>query len=97
MESNLDDDYINVKIEFTPTVPHCTLATLIGLCIWVKINNAFGDLCKIELFITPGSHPHSREITKQMNDKERLLSAKDNVELMGLVNLCLRGVINNEN
>ena len=24
-----DDNYI-VKIEFTPTVPHCSLATLIG-------------------------------------------------------------------
>ena len=26
-----------VKVEFTPTIPHCSMATLIGLCIRVKL------------------------------------------------------------
>jgi metal-sulfur cluster biosynthetic enzyme len=29
-----------VDVEFKPTVPHCSLATLIGLCIRTKIMNA---------------------------------------------------------
>ncbi|XP_011241107.1 cytosolic iron-sulfur assembly component 2A isoform X2 [Mus musculus] len=31
-----EDDYL-VIIKFTPTVPHCSLATLIGLCLRVKL------------------------------------------------------------
>ncbi|XP_023414100.1 cytosolic iron-sulfur assembly component 2A isoform X3 [Loxodonta africana] len=31
-----EDDYL-VIIRFTPTVPHCSLATLIGLCLRVKL------------------------------------------------------------
>ncbi|XP_049640250.1 cytosolic iron-sulfur assembly component 2A [Suncus etruscus] len=31
-----EEDYL-VIIRFTPTVPHCSLATLIGLCLRVKL------------------------------------------------------------
>ncbi|XP_072134107.1 cytosolic iron-sulfur assembly component 2A-like isoform X2 [Mobula birostris] len=31
-----DDEYL-IIIRFTPTVPHCSLATLIGLCLRVKL------------------------------------------------------------
>ena len=30
-----------VLVEFTPTVPHCSLATLIGLCIRVKLEQNY--------------------------------------------------------
>ncbi|XP_056427555.1 cytosolic iron-sulfur assembly component 2A isoform X3 [Hyla sarda] len=33
----LDDECFLVIIKFTPTVPHCSLATLIGLCLRVKL------------------------------------------------------------
>lgn len=26
-----------VRVDFTPTIPHCSMATLIGLCIRVKL------------------------------------------------------------
>ncbi|XP_048723420.1 cytosolic iron-sulfur assembly component 2A isoform X2 [Caretta caretta] len=31
-----EDEYL-VIIRFTPTVPHCSLATLIGLCLRIKL------------------------------------------------------------
>jgi len=31
------DSKNEVIIEFTPTIPHCSMATLIGLCIRVKL------------------------------------------------------------
>ncbi|XP_008120271.1 cytosolic iron-sulfur assembly component 2A isoform X1 [Anolis carolinensis] len=31
-----EDEYL-VTIRFTPTVPHCSLATLIGLCLRIKL------------------------------------------------------------
>ncbi|KAM9585804.1 cytosolic iron-sulfur assembly component 2A isoform 2-T7 [Trichechus inunguis] len=33
----INEDYCLVIIRFTPTVPHCSLATLIGLCLRVKL------------------------------------------------------------
>lgn len=33
----VDDENNYVGIEFTPTIPHCSMATLIGLSIRVKL------------------------------------------------------------
>ena len=33
-----DSPFYSVKVEFVPTVPHCSLATLIGLCLITKLN-----------------------------------------------------------
>ena len=30
--------YLEVRVEFVPTVPHCSLATLIGLCLKTKLD-----------------------------------------------------------
>ncbi len=34
---DLDQDFLTLKVTFVPTVPHCSLATLIGLCIRTKL------------------------------------------------------------
>lgn len=33
-----DAPFYSVRVEFVPTVPHCSLATLIGLCLITKLN-----------------------------------------------------------
>lgn len=33
----VDDPGNRVQVSFTPTIPHCSMATLIGLCIKVKL------------------------------------------------------------
>jgi len=33
----VQDSKNEVVVEFTPTIPHCSMATLIGLCIRVKL------------------------------------------------------------
>ena len=33
----VDDKKNRVSVEFTPTIPHCSMATLIGLSIRVKL------------------------------------------------------------
>lgn len=30
-----------VQVNFTPTIPHCSMATLIGLCIRVNLENPY--------------------------------------------------------
>jgi len=49
---NLDHVSVNdaentVLIQFTPTIPHCSMATLIGLCIRVKLMRSLPQRFKV--------------------------------------------------
>lgn len=46
----------SVVIEFNPTVPHCSLATLIGLCIRIKLQRCLPQPLKVDIFIKKGAH-----------------------------------------
>jgi len=67
-------------IHFTPTVPHCSLATLIGLCIRAKITRTHPNL-KLDIRVREGTHQSGAEISKQINDKERVFAALENPSL----------------
>ena len=41
---------------FTPTIPHCSMATLIGLSIRVRLLRALPRRFKVEVGIYPGTH-----------------------------------------
>lgn len=45
-----------VVIEFTPTVPHCGMSTLIGLTIRVRLLRALPTRFKVDIRVKPGSH-----------------------------------------
>ena len=45
-----------VKVQFTPTIPHCSMATLIGLSIRVKLLRSLPAQYKVDVLISPGSH-----------------------------------------
>jgi len=53
---SVDDAAGTVDVQFTPTVHHCTLATLIGLSIRVKLLRSLPRRFKIRITLTPGSH-----------------------------------------
>jgi len=79
-----------IKIGFVPTVPHCSLATLIGLCIRTKLQQELPEgKFKIDIFIKEGSHSTADEITKQINDKERVAAALENPSLKSTVDECI--------
>lgn len=50
-----------IRVEFTPTVPHCSLATLIGLCIRVKLQRTLIEKLKVDIFIKEGTHSTEQE------------------------------------
>ncbi|KAH8358078.1 hypothetical protein KR084_001879 [Drosophila pseudotakahashii] len=79
-----------VRIEFNPTVPHCSLATLIGLCIRVKVERGLPHNIKLDIFIKKGAHQTEEEINKQINDKERIAAAMENPNLRNLVENCIK-------
>ncbi|GFR88804.1 MIP18 family protein [Elysia marginata] len=76
------------SIEFVPTVPHCTLASIIGLSIRSKLDQSLPQKPKIDIFIKKGTHDTADEINKQINDKERISAAMENPNLQKLVASC---------
>ena len=85
----VDDAASHIDIHFTPTIPHCSMATLIGLCIRVKLIRSLPRRFKVDISITKGTHATEDAINKQLNDKERVAAALENNHLLDIVNKCL--------
>ncbi len=43
--------YASASIQFTPTVQHCSMATLIGLCIRVKLLRSLPPRFKVRILV----------------------------------------------
>lgn len=78
-----------VTVLFTPTIPHCSMATLIGLSIRVKLLRSLSQRYKVTVLISPGTHQSEEAVNKQLNDKERVAAALENVHLLDVVNQCI--------
>jgi metal-sulfur cluster biosynthetic enzyme len=85
----VDNENNLIKIEFTPTIPHCSMATLIGLSIRVQLLRSVPERFKVDVQISPGSHASETAINKQLADKERVAAALENAHLIEVVNQCL--------
>ncbi|CAG8603443.1 16287_t:CDS:10 [Acaulospora morrowiae] len=85
----IDNKNNRVLIEFTPTIPHCSMATLIGLCIRVRLLRSLPERFKVDIMVRKGTHQSEQAVNKQLNDKERVAAALENSHLLEVVNLCL--------
>ena len=80
-----------IKVRFTPTIPHCSMATLIGLCLRVKLHRSLPPAkFNVDVSIEPGTHVSEKAINKQLRDKERVRAALENKHLAGVVDKCIR-------
>ncbi|KAM8799335.1 cytosolic iron-sulfur assembly component 2B [Eudromia elegans] len=87
----VSDTESTVAVAFTPTIPHCSMATLIGLSIKVKLIRSLPERFKVDVHITPGTHASEHAVNKQLADKERVAAALENSHLLEVVNQCLSG------
>ena len=85
----VDDKNSKVKVKFTPTIPHCSMATLIGLSIRTKLLRSLPERFKIDVMITPGTHASEEAINRQLGDKERVAAALENSNLLKVINNCV--------
>lgn len=85
----LDSDGKCVEVQFAPTVPHCSMATLIGLSLRVKLDRVLPKHCKRDVVVFPGSHASEEALNKQLADKERVAAALENPKLREMVDQCL--------
>lgn len=87
-----------ISIVFTPTVPHCSLASIIGLSIHSKLRqssllNPPGDhYYKLLVSCAEGSHASGDEINRQLADKERVSAAFENPRITSLLAQCVDGL-----
>lgn len=87
----INDNHIDIS--FTPTIPHCSMATLIGLSIRVQLLRSIPGRFKVDIRVTPGTHQSEEQVNKQLNDKERVAAALENSHLLKVVNQCLSGTL----
>ncbi|KAK6505473.1 hypothetical protein TWF481_007371 [Arthrobotrys musiformis] len=75
----------HVLVEITPTINHCSLATVIGLGVRVRLEQALPPRFRIDVRIREGTHQSTDQVNKQLNDKERVAAACENETLMGVL------------
>ncbi|CAA2972489.1 protein AE7 [Olea europaea var. sylvestris] len=85
----VDDTKSHVRVAFTPTVEHCSMATVIGLCLRVKLMRCLPPRYKVDISVAPGTHATEAAVNKQLNDKERVAAALENPNLVDMVDECL--------
>ncbi|KAM0952499.1 putative MIP18 family, Fe-S cluster assembly domain superfamily [Dioscorea sansibarensis] len=85
----VDDQQSYVRVTFTPTVEHCSMATVIGLCLRVKLMRCLPSRYKVDIRVAPGTHATETAVNKQLNDKERVAAALENPRLLEMVDECL--------
>ncbi|CAN3374836.1 hypothetical protein DIURU_002188 [Diutina rugosa] len=78
-----------VLIKITPTITHCSLATLIGLGIRVRLERCLPPRFRIRILIKEGTHQSENQVNKQLNDKERVAAACENNQLLSVISQML--------
>merc|ERR1712039_235479 len=80
-----------IFVRFTPTMPTCSVATLIGLTVKAKLQRSLPIRFKVDVQVTPGTHNQEEQVNKQLNDKERVAAALENPALRNLTNNGIAG------
>lgn len=85
----VDNTTNEIKVLYTPTIPHCSMATLIGLSIRVKLLRCLPARFKVSVEVNPGTHSSEHSVNKQLADKERVAAALENAHLIKVINQCI--------
>lgn len=78
-----------VVVDITPTISHCSLATVIGLGIRVRLEQALPPNYRVDVRVKEGTHAQDDDVNKQLGDKERVCAALENETLKSLLNKML--------
>jgi len=85
LASNPSSPLRTVTVLITPTITHCSLATVIGLGVRVRLEQALPPRFRVDVKIKEGTHSTGDQVTKQLADKERVAAALENETLLGVI------------
>ena len=74
-----------VTVLVTPTIQHCSLATVIGLGVRVRLEESLPPRFRVDVKIKEGAHSTADEVNKQLADKERVAAALWNPTLQSFI------------
>ena len=80
-----------LTVLITPTITHCSLATVIGLGVRVRLEQALPPRFRVDVRIKEGTHSTAEQVNRQLGDKERVAAALENGTLMGVLRNMLKG------
>ncbi|CAG9988384.1 unnamed protein product [Clonostachys byssicola] len=80
---------VQVAVEITPTITHCSLATVIGLGVRVRLEQALPPNYRVVVRCKENSHSQDDQVNKQLSDKERVAAALENDTLKGVLDKML--------
>ncbi|KAF4490275.1 FAM96B [Fusarium agapanthi] len=83
------DTIVQVVVEITPTITHCSLATVIGLGVRVRLEQALPPNYRVDVTCKENSHNQDDQVNKQLADKERVAAALENDTLKGVLDKML--------
>ncbi len=83
-------DLMRVVVDVTPTINHCSLATVIGLAVRVRLERTLPPNYRVDVRIKEGSHADDSRVSKQLADKERVAAALENETLRNMVDSMLK-------
>lgn len=78
-----------VTVLLTPTTSACSLTTVIGLGVKVRLLQALPPRFRVDVRIKEGTSQTADEVNKQLGDKERVAAAMENRNLINVVNTML--------
>ncbi|OLN82860.1 MIP18 family protein [Colletotrichum chlorophyti] len=80
---------VQVLVELTPTVSHCSLATVLGLGVRVRLEQALPPNYRVDVKVKENAHAQDDQVNKQLSDKERVAAALENDTLRGVLDKML--------
>lgn len=80
-----DSPLRTVTVLVTPTIQHCSLATVIGLGVRVRLEESLPARFRVDVRIKEGTHSTADEVNKQLADKERVAAALWNPTLQSFI------------
>lgn len=83
------DAIVQVTVRITPTITHCSLATVIGLGVRVRLEQALPPNYRVEVRCKEHSHSQDLQVNKQLADKERVAAALENGTLRAVLDKML--------
>lgn len=83
--SRPDSNLQTVTVLITPTIQHCSLATVIGLGVRVRLEESLPPRFRVDVRIKEGTHSTADEVNKQLADKERVAAALWNPTLQSFI------------
>lgn len=80
---------VSVFVEVTPTITHCSLATVLGLAVRVRLEQTLPPNYRVDVRCKENSHAQDDQVNKQLADKERVAAALENDNLRGVLDKML--------